>query len=80
MFTFNCYTKFADKVITTGNKRYIVEEQLNEVINPQLAQCHALTLAHDIETSNPIMIKIRYEQAPRLPSLCVFKNHINNKY
>lgn len=61
MYTLDYHMNFTDKIIATGDKRYVVEEQLNEVINPQLAQCHVLTLAYDMETSNPVMIKIRYE-------------------
>lgn len=61
MYTLDYYMNFTNKIIITGDKRYVVEEQLNEVINPQLAQSHVLTLAYDMETSNPVMIKIRYE-------------------
>lgn len=61
MYTLDYHMNFTDKIIATGDKRYVVEEQLNEVINSQLAQCHVLTIAYDMESSNPVMIKIRYE-------------------
>ncbi|BCR88144.1 uncharacterized protein ACHE_40708S [Aspergillus chevalieri] len=64
MHILDYYMDFTGKIISTGDKRYFVEKQLNEVINPQLAQCHVLTLAYDMETSNPVMIKIRYDLNP----------------
>lgn len=61
MHILDYYMDFTGKIISTGDKRYFVEKQLNEVINPQLVQCHVLTLAYDMETSDPVIIKIRYE-------------------
>ncbi|OKL61738.1 hypothetical protein UA08_02817 [Talaromyces atroroseus] len=44
--------------------QYVIEEQLTEEENVELAQRHVLTLAHEIESGRQFMLKLSYDLDP----------------
>jgi len=61
MYNPNHIINFTNKTLSVGDRRYVVDEQLRQTFDPELYQCHVLTLAKDLEALEPVMIKIRYE-------------------
>lgn len=61
MYNLNHIVNFTNKTLSIGDRRYVVDEQLRQTFDSKLYQIHVLTLANDLETWDPVMIKIRYE-------------------
>ena len=56
---------WSKKTLTLANRKMEIGEQPTEVLDERFGQCHVLAQAHDVNTQEPLFVKIRYDIYPR---------------